>query len=403
MHYNAGINLSEVEKYMKNPLADRMQSITPFYVMELLQRARELEKQGRDIVHMEIGEPDFGTPDKVIQAGMESLQTGQVKYTPAAGLQNLRERIAHYYSEQYSVYVPPQRIFITPGASGAFLLAFGASINPGEGIMQADPCYPCNSNFMHLFGAQPILVPVGAATDYQLNAGLITQAWKDSTKGVVIASPSNPTGTVITDSTLQQCIETTERLHGVFYSDEIYHGLVYQRQAQTALKHSDQVFVINSFSKFFGMTGWRIGWLVAPEQYCEAIEKLAQNVFISTSSIAQYAAMAAFEDETLEQLEQRRLQFAERGQFLFEQLQEIGFDIAIRPEGAFYIYADCTRFSNDSYQFASDLLEHAGVAITPGKDFGHNKPNQFVRFAYTTTMERLTRGIQRINDFINKQ
>ncbi len=388
---------------MNLAVADRMQTITPFYVMELLQRARELEQQGHDIVHMEIGEPDFGTPDLVLNAGIQRLQQGQVKYTPAAGLILLREKIAEYYRQQYDVYVPIERIFITPGASGAFLLALGASVNPGDQLMQADPCYPCNSNFMRLFGVEPLLVPVDADTDFQLNSALIERSWSDRTRGVIIASPSNPTGTIITDQALRETIQMTDRLGGHFYSDEIYHGLVYQRQAQTALKHSDQAFVINSFSKYFGMTGWRIGWLIAPEHYCEAIEKLAQNVFISTSSIAQYAALVAFDEDNLQELEHRRQIFAERGQFLFDQLQEIGFDIRIKPEGAFYIYADCSAFSKDSFQFAKDLLEQAGVAVTPGKDFGRNTPEHYIRFAYTTDLERLKLGVERISRFINNR
>ncbi len=382
-------------------IADRIQDITPFYVMALLQRVRELEKEGRDIVHMEIGEPDFPTPAPVIHAGSRCIEGGGIKYMPAAGLPELRQKIADYYAQSYGVYVAKERIFITPGASGAFLLAFAATLNPGGRVMLADPCYPCNRNFIHLFGGQPLLVPVNEQSDYQLNAELIERHWSDTTQAVLIASPSNPAGSLISAKALQQAIARCERLGGVFYSDEIYHGLVYGRAAQSALQFSDQAFVINSFSKYFGMTGWRIGWLVVPEAYCDTIEKLAQNVFISTSSIAQYAALSAFDEDNIVELERRREQFAERGEFLFAQLQKTGFDIKTRPEGAFYIYANCSQFSDDSFQFARDLLEQAGVAVTPGKDFGQNQPDRFIRFAYTTSMQGLRQGMERINRFVD--
>lgn len=385
---------------MIEQIAERMREIKPFYVMELLQRAKILEEQGRDIVHMEIGEPDFATPAAVINAGTDSLRDGMLKYTPSAGLPELRAKIAAYYQRTYGVYVDEQRIFITPGASGAFLLALGVTVNPGDRVILADPGYPCNSNFVRLFGGKPQFVAVDAQTDFQLNARLIERHWSKTTQAVLITSPSNPTGTIITANDLHQSIELVARLGGCFFSDEIYHGLVYQRQAETALRFSNQVFVINSFSKFFGMTGWRIGWLVVPDAYCDAITKLAQNLFISTSSLAQHAALAAFDERNLDELESRRQEFARRGEFLYRQLQQIGFEIAVRPEGAFYIYADCSRFSDNSFDFARDLLEQAGVAVTPGMDFGQNKPERFVRFAYTTSLQRLEEGVDRIGRFV---
>ncbi len=385
---------------MAGEIAKRMQEITPFYVMELLQRAKQLEQQGRDIVHLEIGEPDFPTPDAIVTAGINFIKSGQVKYTPAAGLPELREKIAKFYQERYSIVVNSQRIFITPGASGAFLLAFGASLNAGDQVLLADPSYPCNSNFIRLFGAEPELIPVNVQTDFQLNANLICNHWQDNTKAVLIASPSNPTGTIISSNELQKSIDAVIRRRGCFFSDEIYHGLVYTKEAVTALQFSDQVFVINSFSKFFGMTGWRIGWLIVPEEYCYAVEKLAQNIFISTSSHSQYAALAAFEADTLNELESRRIEFGRRGDFLYQQLQRLGFDCAVQPEGAFYIYANCRRFTDDSFAFARDLLETEGVAITPGKDFGNNDPEHFIRFSYTTNLDRLHEGVRRIERFI---
>jgi aspartate/methionine/tyrosine aminotransferase len=387
---------------MTTRLSARIGNIVPFYVMELLQRAKQLEAEGKDIIHMEIGEPDFPTPPKVIEAALTHLQSGQIKYTPAAGLPELREKIAAYYQQRYDVTLAKERIFVTPGASGAFLLAFGISLNPGDELLMADPCYPCNSNFVKLFDGTAVTIPVGAVNHYQLNADLIEQNWNPATKGALIASPSNPTGTMIAETDFKAAIETVDRLGGCFYSDEIYHGLVYGKTAPTALAYSDNVFVINSFSKYFGMTGWRIGWLIVPEDFIGAAEKLAQNIFISAPCNSQYAALAAFDAKTLTELERRRSEFASRRDFLYDALISLGFNIPVKPDGAFYIYADCSRFTDDSFRFAYDLLETEGVAVTPGKDFGAHLAQQHLRFAYTTSIERLDAAIGRMERFINR-
>jgi aspartate/methionine/tyrosine aminotransferase len=271
---------------MHKRLAKRTGDISPFYVMELLHRAKQLAAQGRDVIHMEIGEPDFQTPQAIVDAGVRHLRGGEVKYTPAAGLPELREKIAAFYRRQHGIIVDPRRIFVTPGASGAFLLAFGAGLNPGEELLMADPCYPCNSNFAALFGGKTKAIAVDANTRYQLTANLIRQHWTPAAKGALIASPSNPTGTLIDSGELRRAIETVNALGGCFYSDEIYHGLVYGAQAASALAFSDNVFVINSFSKYFGMTGWRVGWLIVPDEFVEATEKLAQNIFIATATLS---------------------------------------------------------------------------------------------------------------------
>jgi aspartate/methionine/tyrosine aminotransferase len=387
---------------MTKRIANRMADISPFYVMALLQRAKELEQQGKDIIHMEIGEPDSPTPDSITKAGLELIATGEVKYTPAAGLPQLREKIAQFYQNSYGVRVAKERIFITPGASGAFLLALGVTLNPNDEMLMSDPCYPCNSNFVSLLNAKTKLIPVNASSNYQLTADDIKTRWQEKTKAVLIASPSNPTGTLIKADALQQAINQTLALGGCFFSDEIYHGLVYDKQAATALQFSDDVFVINSFSKYFGMTGWRIGWLVVPEVFIEPVEKLAQNLFIATSTHSQYAALAGFEPETFVELERRRCEFGKRRNYLYQALQNLGFILEGKPEGAFYIYANCAKFTDDSFQFAHDLLETVGVAVTPGKDFGHHAQNQFIRFAYTTSIERMTQAITRIQDFIGR-
>jgi aspartate/methionine/tyrosine aminotransferase len=382
--------------------AKRTQGISPFYVMELLRHAKQLEIQGKDIIHMEIGEPDFATPQTIVEAGVKQLKTGEVKYTPAAGLPELREKIAEFYQQRYSVTLDKKRIFVTPGASGAFLLALGASLNPGEELLMAAPCYPCNSNFVKLFDGQARTIPVDATSRYQLTAAQIQQHWTEITRGVLIASPSNPTGTVIAQDQLKQAIHTVNDFDGCFYSDEIYHGLVYGKNASTALAYSDNVFVINSFSKYFGMTGWRVGWLIVPGEFIDVTEKLAQNIFISTATHSQYAALAAFDELALAELERRRAEFEARRDFLYDALLRLGFEIPIKPDGAFYIYANCSKFTDDSYQFALDLLEAEGVAITPGKDFGSNQAKHYVRFAYTTSIARMAIAMQRLEKFINK-
>ncbi len=385
---------------MKQRVAQRMQGISAFYVMELLQRAKELEREGIDVIHMEIGEPDFPTPQGVIDAGKALLQTGEVKYTAAAGLPELRTAIANHYQDVYGVNLDPRRIFVTPGASGAFLLAFGVSLNPGDEVMMADPCYPCNDNFVRLFDGHTHFVDVKPDTAFQLNAELIGEHWGDTTKGVVVASPANPTGTLLKPEDFRRAIDRTCEMGGCFYSDEIYHGLVYDNRAASALEFSHDIFVINSFSKYFGMTGWRVGWLIVPEDFIDATEKLAQNIFISTPTHSQYAALASFSPDNKVELERRREVFNDRRDFLYENLLRLGFQIACKPEGAFYIYADCSRFTDNSFEFAKQLLEQEGVAVTPGRDFGRHLADQHIRFAYTASIDRMAAALKRLERFL---
>ncbi|MGR9108278.1 MAG: aminotransferase class I/II-fold pyridoxal phosphate-dependent enzyme, partial [Gammaproteobacteria bacterium] len=353
---------------------------------------------GRDIVHMEIGEPDFPTPPAVIAAGIRALQGGNIKYTTAAGLPELRERISAYYRRVYHVEVPLERIVVTPGGSGALLVAFAMLVNRGARILMADPCYPCNRNMIHLFDGQADLIPVAADRKYQLDLRSVESHWNDDCRGVLIASPSNPAGTLIDPEDLKEIIEFVDKREGFVISDEIYHGLHYDAPAATALQYSENVFVVNSFSKYFGMTGWRIGWLVVPEKAVDGVEKLVQNLFISAPAHSQFAALAAFEPDNIRELERRKEAFRARRDYVYERLTAIGFDIPVKPGGAFYLYAGCERFSADSFEFADDLLERFGIAITPGKDFGNYRPESHVRFAYTTSMERLTAGLDRLAD-----
>jgi Aspartate/tyrosine/aromatic aminotransferase len=379
-----------------HPLAARMSDIEPFYVMDLLARARLLERAGRSIVHMEIGEPDFVTPKAIVEAGREALLAGRTHYTAALGLEELREAISAYYQQRYGIEVPVQRIAITPGASGALQLALGVLVSPGDAVLITDPGYPCHRHFVRMFEGQPRTVPVDASTNFQLSSEHVDQNWSERTRAVLLASPSNPTGTVVTRGVLSEIQALVESRRGRLIMDEIYHGLVYEHRIPSVLEMSDQAFVINSFSKYFGMTGWRIGWLVVPEGYQREVDKLAQNIFIAASTPAQYAALAAFTPEVLAELEVRRHEFRVRRDYLLSALRDLGFEIPVTPTGAFYLYAGCGRFTNDSYQFALKALEDVGVAITPGLDFGTHCAVTHIRFAYTTSLENLQEGIRRL-------
>ena len=384
------------------PRAARMQDIQPFRVMELLARARQLEAAGRDIVHMEIGEPDFPSPEPVIRAVERAIAAGDVHYTPATGLPALREAIAGFYLHRYGVSVDPGQIVVTPGASGALLLVLGSLLNPGETVLMADPGYPCNRNFVRFLDGHSRTIPVTAASDYQLTAEQVETYWDASTTAVLVASPSNPTGTVITTGELQAISAIVTRRGGRLIVDEIYHGLIYEGEDKTVLTQTDEAFVINSFSKYFGLTGWRIGWVVAPKATVADLDKLAQNLFLAAPTPAQHAALAAFQPETQIILEQRREAFRQRRDYLLPALRELGFDIPVTPQGAFYLYANCERFTDDSVRFAEALLEKAGVAVTPGLDFGTNQPEKYLRFAYTTSLERLQEGVIRLREFISQ-
>ena len=382
-------------------IAERMGRIAPFHVMDLLARARKFESEGRSIIHMEIGEPDFDTPAPVVAAGQRALAAGETHYTPARGLPALRQLIANFYRERYAAAVDAERIVITPGSSGALQLVLSVLINPGESVLMADPGYPCNRHFVELVEGRPVAVPVGPETGYQLTPELVEAAWRPDTKAVLIASPSNPTGTLVDDGEMQRLLETVRQLGGVLIVDEIYQGLIYGQAGGTALRYGEDLFVINSFSKFFGMTGWRLGWLVAPEAFVDPIDRLAQNIFLSAPTLSQHAALSAFNEETLAILEQRRQAFETRRDFLLPALRELGFTIPVTPQGAFYLYAGCEGLTDDSQRFALELLEQAGVAVTPGLDFGSNRPEAHLRFAYTTDLSKLAEGVERIRSFLN--
>lgn len=377
-----------------------MAEIEPFHVMELLAKAQALEAKGRDIVHMEVGEPDFPTPAPIIEAAQRFIATGNVHYTPALGLPKLREAIARFYQDRYGVEVEPERIIVTAGASGALLLALGALINPGDEVLMSDPGYPCNRHFVRTFEGRARAIPVDASTAYQPTADMIRAHWTERCRVALLATPANPTGTIIAPAELAEIHRTVTERGGDLLVDEIYHGLTYGFDAETALALADDIFVINSFSKYFGMTGWRLGWLVAPRDYVRDIEKLAQNLFIAPSTPAQHAALAAFGESTREILEARRVAFRQRRDILLPGLRSIGFSVASEPLGAFYIYADSSRHAADSFELAHRLVTEAGVAATPGLDFGLHAPGRHMRFAYTVASERIEIGLERLGRFL---
>ncbi len=392
---------ASVPKHTRLQLASRMDAIEPFHVMEVQRRAFQLEAAGRRVIHMEIGQPDFSAPQPVIDAAIRALQREPMGYTASLGLPALREALARFYADRYGVNVGPERIMVTAGASGAFLIAMGSLIDPGDELLMPDPCYPCNRHFVRMFEGSAKTVPSDETTHYQLSAADVQRHWAARTRGVVLASPSNPTGTMVPQDALRAILAEVKRRGGIAILDEIYQGLSYGGERRpTALGVSDEILVVNSFSKYFSMTGWRLGWLVAPSAYVREMERFAQNAFISVSAPAQYAALAAFRPETIEILEARRAEFQRRRDFLVPALRSLGFEVPVMPEGAFYVYAGCARFTDDSESFALRLLEETGVAITPGIDFGVHRARSHVRFAYTRSLTDLEEGAARMAQFL---
>ena len=374
----------------------RSREIAPFHVMSLLARANALEQAGFDVIHLEIGEPDFSTAEPIVRAGQAALAAGHTRYTAARGLPALREAIAGFYRSRHRLEIDPERILVTPGGSGALLLASSLLVDPGKHWLLADPGYPCNRHFLRLVEGGAQLVPVGPDSNYQLTPALIDRHWDKASVGALVASPANPTGATLSRDELAALSQALKARGGHLLVDEIYHGLTYGFDAPSVLEVDDEAFVLNSFSKYFGMTGWRLGWLVAPPQAVPELEKLAQNLYISAPSMAQHAALACFEPETIAIFEQRRAQFRQRRDYLLPALRELGFRIDVEPQGAFYLYCDVGAFTDDAQAFCTHFLETEHVAFTPGLDFGHHRASQHVRIAYTQDVARLQEAVARI-------
>ena len=391
--------------------AARLADIEPFHVVELFTRAHQLQTEGRDIIHMEVGEPDFPTPEPIAQAAINAIAGGKTMYTQAFGLPELRQAISDFYRQRYGVDVPARRIAVTNGASGALNLAFAALTHPGDEWLLTDPGYPCNRHILRTYEGRPQAIAVGPESNFQPTPAQISAAWNERTAGLLVASPANPTGTLLTRPEIAALAEVCRARNGHFMVDEIYHGLTYapkevplgdECDAPTACAAGDDIWVINSFSKYFQMTGWRLGWMVIPEPYLRDVEKLAQNLVLCPSTPAQHAALAAFRPETIAILEERRAEFRRRRDFLAPALEGLGFRITARPEGAFYLYCDCSALAADSFALARDLLEKTGVAATPGLDFGANSPEKHIRFAYTTGVDRLAEAVERLRRYFGR-
>ncbi len=382
-------------------LARRAVDVEPFHVMRLLARARAMEAAGRNVVHMEIGEPDFPTAQPILDAGRRALDEGRTRYTAARGLPELREAVSSHYRRRYGIPVDPGRILITPGASGGLQLLLAGLLDPGDGVLMADPGYPCNRQLVRLLGGVVHAVPVGPDSGYQLTAESLESAWSPGVRVVMVASPSNPTGTLLDAKALARLYGFVSERGASLIVDEIYQGLVYDVADHTALAAGEEgLFVVNSFSKYFGMTGWRLGWVVAPTTTAETLDRLAQNLYLAAPTLSQYAALAAFASDTLSILEERRCEFQRRRDFLLPALTGLGFRFDVVPQGAFYLYARCDGLNTDSDRFAASLLEQEAVAVTPGRDFGSNAPELHLRFAYTTGMDALQEGVHRISRFL---
>ncbi|PFH26864.1 MULTISPECIES: pyridoxal phosphate-dependent aminotransferase [Burkholderia] len=381
-------------------LAARVDAIQPFHVMELMKEAQRLESSGRDVIHMGIGEPDFTAPEPVVEAAAAALRRGVTQYTSALGIAPLREAIAAHYARAYGLTISPERIVVTAGASAALLLACLALVGRDDEVLMPDPSYPCNRHFVAAAEGRPVLVPSGPEARFQLTADDVRTRWGNRTRGVLLASPSNPTGTSLEPDELKRIVEAVRARGGFTIVDEIYQGLSYDAAPVSALSYGDDVITVNSFSKYFSMTGWRLGWLVVPPALVGTFEKLSQNLFICPSALAQHAALACFEPSTLEIYEARRLEFKRRRDFIAPALERLGFTVPVMPDGAFYVYANCGGVAHpaagDSAALTQAMLHDANVVLVPGMDFGVHAPRDYIRLSYATAYSRLEEAVERL-------
>jgi len=386
-------------------LASRLAHIDPFYVMECAKVAQEIARSpecdpalgGERMLYLNIGEPDFTAPAPVVAAAESAIRAGRSQYTDAVGLPALRERISRWYATRWGVDVPARRIVVTAGASAGLQLVCQALFEVGDEVLMPDPSYPCNRHFVAATGATARLVPTTPASRFQLDAAHVREHWTPRTRGVLLASPSNPTGTSIAPDELARIVDVVRERGGVAIVDEIYQGLSYDPAFERcALTLGDDIVSVNSFSKYFSMTGWRLGWLVLPEALVEPVERLAQNLYICASSIAQHAAVAAFDTDSLAECETRRAAFRARRDFIVPALQKLGMRVPVVPDGAFYVWADCSPFVDSSWDFAMRLMRTAHVALTPGKDFGPTHANAYFRLSFATSMPQLQETVERL-------
>ncbi|MBN2011746.1 pyridoxal phosphate-dependent aminotransferase [candidate division KSB1 bacterium] len=378
-------------------IANRMESFNPFIVMEVLEHAQRLQQDGINVIHLEVGEPDFCTPVKIVNAGRAALDAGDTHYTHSLGVWELRESIARHYNLTYHVNISPEQVIVTSGTSPGMLLMFSALLNPGDEVICSNPGYACYPNFIQYVDANVCYVNVHESSGFALQPDDVRKQINSHTKAILINSPSNPTGQLLSSTTLSQLAE----LGALVISDEIYHGLVYGEQPHSILEFTDNAIVLNGFSKRFAMTGWRLGYLIVPSDLVRPIQKLQQNFFISANSFVQQAGIAALDDNHPE-LEIMRQTYDERRKYMVKRLRDIGFGITVEPKGAFYVFANARHLCSDSYQFAFDVLKNAHVAITPGIDFGSNGEG-YIRFSYANSLENIQVGLDRLERYLKSQ
>ncbi|MDL1970445.1 MAG: pyridoxal phosphate-dependent aminotransferase [Candidatus Desulfofervidaceae bacterium] len=377
-------------------IAKRAQEIPPFIVMDVLERAQALERQGESIIHLEVGEPDFDTPACVKRAAEEALVTGKTHYTHSLGIPELRETIATHYQQRYGVEVSPENVVVTAGTSPAMLLIFASLLEPGDEIILPDPHYACYPNFIRFLGGQPIFVPVREENNFVYDVDEVKKAISPRTKGILINSPSNPTGML----TLPEVMKDLTEFGLPIISDEIYHHLVYEGKERSILEFTNNAFVLNGFSKAYAMTGWRLGYLIAPPTFIRPIQKMQQNFFICAPSLAQYAGVTALK-EAEPDVVKMRLIYNERRLYLYSALKEMGFSLKRPPEGAFYFFINVKHISQDSYSLAFDILEKAKVAVTPGIDFGKGGEG-YLRLSYANSLENIKEGLRRLKEYLER-
>ncbi len=378
-------------------ISDRAKRIQPFYVMEILEKAKELEARGEDVIHMEIGEPDFATPDSVKEAAIKAIEDDKTFYTHSLGLPELRKKIAEYYLKNDGIKISPDKVIITDGTSGALFLIFSVLIDRGKVLGIPDPGYPCYKNFGHLVDAQILPIQVSGETRFEITKDHLCDL-KKPPDFLIIASPSNPTGTIYKEETLFDLYAYLRDNKSVLIVDEIYSGLSYNKKIKSALSISEDIIVVNGFSKTYAMTGWRLGWMVVPEELVRPIQKVAQNLFISPPTISQHAALKVF--DAVKELEEMRETYMKRRDFLLPALKRLGFNILVKPEGAFYIYAGIEKWGKDSMEFVEKALTEAKVALTPGYDFGSFKAGSHIRFSYANSLENLKKGCERLEKWL---
>ncbi len=377
-------------------IAERCSGIKPFYVMEILERAKEMEKSGLDVIHLEIGEPDFDTPQCVKEAANEAMQVGRTHYTQSLGIPELRQAISRHYQKTYQVQVDPGRILVTSGTSPAMFLLFSTLLHPGDGVILPDPHYACYPSFICFAGGKQVKIPTSREDGFQLSPEKVKKHMTRNTRTIFINSPCNPTGNLLSEQVLRELAG----LGPWIVSDEIYHGLVYEGKERSILEFTENAFVLNGFSKLYAMTGWRLGYLIAPESYIRTLQTLHQNFFISANSVAQWAAIAALEKAGPDVKYMKEV-YNKRRKYMLGRLRDMGFGIGVEPTGAFYVLADAGFLSWDSYELAFDILEKAGVGVTPGIDFGDCAEGH-LRFSYANSLENIEKGMDRLQEYVHK-